>query len=117
MGNPLRPIVNDVVKYGPLKVTEPSSHLRAIEKYYRQMITDGRSSELTKEQIKYFGLAIAYNNGAAGFTRVMSKLKKAMDVAKEQGNEETYQKHLKSWKKLRSERTQLAQKALGQIKD
>ena len=117
VGNPLRPIVNDIVKYGPLKVTEPATHLRAIEKMYRQMIEEGRVKDMTPEQRKHFALAVAFNKGTAKFTQAMSKLKKAMDVSKEQGNEEAYQNLLEIWLKLRSERTQLAQRALGQIKD
>jgi len=117
VGNPLRPIVNDIVKYGPLKVTEPATHLRAIEKLYRQMIEEGRVKDMTPEQRKHFALAVAFNKGTAKFTQKMSKVKKAMDVSKEQGNEEAYQNLLEIWLKLRSERTQLAQRALGQIKD
>ena len=116
-GNPLRPIINDIMKYGPFKVNEPASHLRSIEKLYRQMIEDGRFNEMTEKQKKNLLLAVKFNKGTAKYTRAMSRYKKAMDLAKEQGNEKVYQSLLKEWTKLRDGRTRLAQIALGQIKD
>ena len=117
VGNPLRPIINDIMKYGPLKVNEPASHLRSIEKLYRQMIEDGRFNEMTEKQKENLLLAVKFNKGTANYTREMSRYKKAMDLAKEQGNEKVYQDLLKVWTRLRDERTRLAQIALGQIKD
>ena len=116
-GNPLRPIINDIMKYGPLKVNEPASHLRSIEKLYRQMIKDGRFDEMTEKQKKNFLLAVKFNKRTANYTREMSRYKKAMDLAKKRGKEKAYQDLLKEWTRLRDGRTRLAQIALGQIKD
>jgi len=119
VGNPLRPLINDVRKFGEATITDPVRDVRGLERYYKE-ITSGKypnpPKDLTAEQKAYFVRSMAYMKSIRKLDTMISERKKILERLLTAGQEDRAMKAREALQTLRDKRREIAQEALGEIR-
>ena len=119
VGNPLRPLINDVRKFGEATITDPVRDVRGLERYYKE-ITSGKypnpPKDLTAEQKAYFVRSMAYMKSIRKLDTMISERKKILERLLTAGQEDRAMKVREALQTLRDKRREIAQEALGEIR-
>ena len=111
-GNPFRAIANDALKLAEAgMVYDPTSDLRALERYYKEI----PPKDLTPEQRKYFGRVRGYMTEIRKIDRMISERTKVYERLLQTGQDDRIERARQALQRLRDRRSELAAKALGKI--